>query len=176
MPGERWAGVPAPVRRVAHIAAGVLGYGAVVHAVHPVLGGWNPYSSLPVWLAVYFVSLTLLDPVAAVLLLFRRRAGLGLGCAGLVSDAVANGYANYVIDAASGLTAGRVGQAVISVLAVALLTTAPRLWPWLHPLTTPRWPIPYGTQAPGLLGPRQRGRRRSCCGSRTDLDQSGLNG
>ncbi len=141
MRGNRWAGVPAPVRRVAHIAAGVLGYGAVVHVVHLVLGGWNPYPSLPLWLAVYFVSLTLLDPIAAVLLLFRRRAGLVLGCAVLVTDAVANGYANYVTDTASGLTAGRVGQAVISVLAVALLTTAPRLWPWLLAMTTPRWPM-----------------------------------
>lgn len=138
MRGERWAGVPASLRQLVHIAAGVFGYGAVVHVVHLVLGGWNPYPSLPVWLAVYFISLTLLDPIAAVLLLFRRRAGLVLGCAVLVTDAVANGYANYVIDAASGLTAGRVGQAVISVLAVALVTTAPRLWPWLLPATTPR--------------------------------------
>ena len=126
------------MRRVTLIAAGVLGYGAVVHVVHLVLGGWNPYPSLPAWLAVYFVLLTLLNPVAAVLLLFRRRAGLVLGCAVLLSDAVANGYANYVTDAAAGLTAGRVGQAVITVLAVALLTTTPRLWPWLRSMTTLR--------------------------------------
>ncbi len=126
------------MRQIAHITAGVLGYGAVVHMVHLVLGGWNPYPSLPMWLAVYFISLTLLDPVAAVLLVFRRRAGLLLGCAVLVSDAVANGYANYLIDPASGLSAGRVGQAVISVLAVALLAMAPRLWPWLLPMTTSR--------------------------------------
>ena len=138
MRGEQWAGVPASVRRVAVIASGVFGYGAVVHVIHLVLGGWNPYPSLPAWLAVYFISLTLFDPVAAMLLLFRRRVGLVLGCTVLVSDAVANGYANYVTDASSGLTAGRVGQAVITLLAVALLTTAPRLWPWLLPMTPPR--------------------------------------
>ncbi len=55
------AGVPVSVRRVTLIAAGVLGYGAVVHVVHLVLGGWNPYPSLPA-LTVYFVSLTLLNP------------------------------------------------------------------------------------------------------------------
>ena len=107
------------VRRVVLIAAGVLGYGAVVHVVHLILGGWNPYSSLPGWLAVYFVLLTMLNPVAAVLLLLRRRAGLVLGCTVLLTGAAANGYANYVTHAASGLTAGRVGQAVITVLAVA---------------------------------------------------------
>ena len=93
---------------------------------------------MPTWLAVYFVSLTVLDPVAAVLLLQRRRAGLMLGCVVLVTDAAANGYANYVIDASAGLTAGRVGHGVISMLALALVVAAPRLWPWLRPVAMHR--------------------------------------
>ncbi|MGC5284768.1 hypothetical protein [Micromonospora sp. DT231] len=56
----------------------------------------------------------------------------------LASDAVANGYANYVLDTAPGITLGRIGQAVITVLAVALVTAAPRVAPWLH------WPRDIG--------------------------------
>lgn len=131
---ERWAGVPDAARRAVLAAAAVFGYGTVVHLVHLVLGGLDPYPSVPGWLATYFVSLTMLDPVAAVLLLLRRRVGLLLGCAVLITDAAANGYANYVIDSSTGLTAGRIGQAVITVLAVALLAAAPYLWPWLRPM------------------------------------------
>ena len=73
-----------------------------------------------------------------MLLLLRRRAGLVLGCAVLITDAAANGYANYVADDSAGLTAGRIGQAVITVLALALLVAVSRLWPWLRPLAMPR--------------------------------------
>ena len=113
-------------------------YGTVVHVVQLVVGGGDPYPNVPRWLAVYFVSLTVLDPLAAVLLLLRRRVGLLLGCAVLVTDAAANGYANYVIVASAGVTAGRVGQAVITVLALALLLVTPRLWPWLRPVALHR--------------------------------------
>lgn len=133
MRAGRWAGVPDGVRRAILVASAVFVYGTVVHVVQLVAGGRDPYPSLPRWLAVYFVSLTVLDPVAAVLLLRRRRAGLLLGCAVLATDAAANGYANYVIDASAGATAGRVGHAVITLLALALLLVAPRLWPWLRP-------------------------------------------
>jgi hypothetical protein len=136
----RWTDVPATERRLALAAAAVFGYGAVVHVVQLVLGGADPYPAVPGWLAGYFVSLTVLDPVVAVLLLLRRRAGLVLGCAVLVTDAAANGYANHVVDTTSDLTAGRVGHAVITVLAVALLAAAPRLWPWLRPLAVRRQP------------------------------------
>lgn len=135
---ERWTGVPDGPRLAVLAAAAVLGYGTVVHVVHLMVGGLDPYPSVPGWLAIYFVSLTLLNPIAAVLLLLRRRAGLLLGCAILITDAAGNGYANYVIDASNGLTAGRVGQAVITVLAVALLAAAPRLWPWLRPMAVHR--------------------------------------
>ena len=93
---------------------------------------------MPTWLAVYFVSLTVLDPLAAALLVRRRRAGLVLGCAVLVTDAAANGYANYAIDASVGLTVGRVGHAVITLLALALLVATPRLWPWWRPVAMRR--------------------------------------
>jgi hypothetical protein len=76
---------------------------------------------------------SVLDPAAAVLLACRRRAGLLLGCAVLLSDAAGNGYADYAIRPGHGITTARAGQAVVTMLAIALLATAPRIWPWLRP-------------------------------------------
>jgi hypothetical protein len=119
------------VRVVVAVTVAVFAYGTVVHLTQLYLGGLDLYPSMPGWLAAYFVSLTLLDPAAAVLLALRRRAGLTLGVVVLVTDALANAYANYVVDRAGGVTPGRVGQAVITALAVGLLLAAPRLAPWL---------------------------------------------
>jgi hypothetical protein len=138
MRASRWAGVPDGVRWAVFVAAAVLAYGAVGHVLPFLVGGWDPYPSVPGWLAVYFFSLTVLDPLAAALLLLRRRAGLVLGCGVLVTDAVANGFANYAIDASVGLTVGRVGHAVITLLALALLVALSRLWPWLRPASMHR--------------------------------------
>ncbi|RKR86152.1 hypothetical protein BDK92_0374 [Micromonospora pisi] len=118
-------------------AVAVFAYGTVVHLFQLASGGARPYPDVPTWLAVYFVSLTLFDPLAAGLLAARRAEGLSLGCAVLVTDAVANGYANYVLDPAVGVTVGRIGQAVITVLAVVLVVLTPRLRPWLRPATQP---------------------------------------
>ncbi|WP_255509899.1 hypothetical protein [Micromonospora sp. AP08] len=111
----------------------VFAYGGFVHlgdllGVRP--GGPSP--STPMWLVWYFTSLTVFDPLAALLLALRRLEGLLLGCVVLASDAVANGYANYVLDTAPGITPGRIGQAFITVLAVAFVASAPRAAPWLH--------------------------------------------
>ena len=127
-----WPAAPRWARIIAVTSAVALVYGTVVHLVQLAAGGLDPYPSVPDWLAAYFVSLTVLDPAAAVLLLLRRRSGLILSCAVLLTDAdadaAANGYAKYVLDDADGITLGRIGQAVITVLAVALTAAAPRLW------------------------------------------------
>jgi len=82
---------------------------------------------LPDWLRAYFTALTVLDPLAAVLLARRRRSGVVLAATVLVSDAAANGWANYALDDSVAITTGRVGHAVITVLAVALVIALPRL-------------------------------------------------
>ena len=79
------------------------------------------------FLAVCFVSLTALDPVTAAL-----PAGLTLGVAVLTTDALANGYADYGVDRSGGVTPGRIGQAVITALAVTLLPAVPKLRPRLR--------------------------------------------
>lgn len=120
--GHRWIGVPRRVRAIVALLVIVFGYGTAVHLSH-LLAGPDPYPSMPQWLAAYFMSLTLLDPAAALLLAWRRQAGLLLAGAVLVTDA----YANYVVDHAEGVTAGRIGTAVLAVLAIALLTAMPWL-------------------------------------------------
>lgn len=103
-------------------------YGTVVHVVQLLVAAGHPYPGLPLWLRLYFVSLTGLDLCAAVLLLLRRRAGVALAVVVLVSDAAANALANYAFDDAGGVTAGRVGQAVITVVALSAAIIAPTLW------------------------------------------------
>lgn len=125
--------MPGRIRVAVGAAVVVFAYGTMAHLFQLATGGTDPYPGLPVWLTVYFVSLTVFDPLAAALLAARRAAGLVLGSAVLVTDAAANGYANYVLDPAPGVAPGRIGQAVITVLALALVAGASRLRPWLHP-------------------------------------------
>ncbi|MEE6286459.1 hypothetical protein V2J52_02175 [Georgenia sp. MJ173] len=128
----RWAGVPTDVRRIVAGTVLVFGYGTVVHLVQLVRAPAEPYPGAPGWLVAFFVSLTVLDPLVVVLLVRRRRVGHTLACAVLGGDALANGYASYVLDPASGVTAGRVGQGVITGVAVILLATGSRVRPWLR--------------------------------------------
>ena len=122
-----WDGAPRPARVAAAATVVVLAYGTVVHVVHLATSGGDPYPDLPGWLRVYFVALTLLDPLAAWLLLRRRRGGVVLAVAVLVSDAAANGWVHHVLYPATGVTAGRVGQGVITLLALLLVAATPAL-------------------------------------------------
>ena len=121
-------------RRVQLIAAAgvvVLGYGGIVHLVQLVANNPNPYPWAPAWLAVYFTSLTVADPLAAALIWARRKCGLYLGIAVLLTDAIANGYAIYGLD--GGTATARVSQLIISLMAVASMALAPSMRPWLLP-------------------------------------------
>lgn len=125
---NRWQGAPHSVRVIILVLVVVLAYGTVVHVVQLVASGFNPYLGMPGWLRTYFIALTVLDPLAAVLLARRHRSGVALAVVVLVSDAVANGFANYALDHAVGMTAGRSGHAAITLLAVGACAAAPRLW------------------------------------------------
>ncbi len=124
----RWGDAPRSVRVTVGVFVLVLAYGTVVHLLQLVASGFNPHPALPDWLRAYFTALTVLDPLAAVLLARRRRSGVVLAATVLVSDAAANGWANYALDDTAGITTGRVGQAVIAVLASALVIALPPLW------------------------------------------------
>ncbi len=60
-----------------------------------------------------------------------------MACVVLVTDALANAYANYVVDQPGGVTSGRVGQAVTTLLTAALLIKAPAVMPWLRRRPSP---------------------------------------
>jgi hypothetical protein len=133
---RRWRGIPPNIRLVVAVEVAVLSYGGVVHLVQLAIGGWPPYRWAPTWLAIYFTSLTLLDPLAASLLWARRTIGLYVGILILVTDAAPNGYAVYGL---SGATAtARISQAIISLLALAAVTTAPRVRPWMQRVSLTR--------------------------------------
>ena len=100
----------------------ILLYGGVVHVAQVV--NWPPYPWAPGWLATYFVSLTLFDPLAAVLLWQWRRSGAWLAAAVLVTDAAANGYATYGGFGVGG-TVPRISQAVITGLALITVAALP---------------------------------------------------
>ncbi|MEU7918036.1 hypothetical protein [Micromonospora zamorensis] len=130
MSAGRWGSTPLAVRCVVAVAVLVFAYGSAVHIVQLLMPQLGPQFALPGWLTVYFTSLTLWDPLAALLLVARRVEGLALGCVVLVTDAAANWYANYVLDPTVGVTPGRIGQAVITALALALVALTPWLAQW----------------------------------------------
>ena len=96
-------------------------------------------AALPVWMAVYYVSLGALDPLAAVVLALRRRVGLGLSAGVLLSDVVVNGYAIHALD-----LGGRwawVGHLVVTALALTVVVTWPVVSPWLLRWRGPLLPL-----------------------------------
>jgi hypothetical protein len=99
-------------------------YGFLIHVVQIARGDYRTYPTL---LAVFFTSLVVLDPLSAWALHHHARAGAWLGAGVLAADAVVNGYANYVLDASGGVTAGRIATVVVGVLAVGLVLLGRRL-------------------------------------------------
>ena len=138
-PGDvirRWGGAPHWIRRTVLLLVTVLIYGTAVHAVQLPASGLDPYPELPRGLRIYFTALLVLDPSrcrAAGTSPPQRSRSLG---GGACSDAVANGIANYALDPAGGVTAGRLGQAVITVLAIGACAATPALWRSAFPRRT----------------------------------------
>lgn len=85
-----WSG---PARRscqAVYIAA--FGVATFNHAQVLIVGGWLPYRGVSLWINAYWTSLTVLDALAIVLLVFRPRWGLGLAILIMISDVAVNGY------------------------------------------------------------------------------------
>jgi hypothetical protein len=74
---HQWAEIPGRVRVVVALAVLVFAHGTGVHVTQVLIGGINPYPAMPASLAIYFVSLTALDPAAAVLLGLTPLRGMG---------------------------------------------------------------------------------------------------
>ncbi|WP_157428446.1 hypothetical protein [Agromyces salentinus] len=99
------------------------GVGTVVHLIELLTQGAAVYGTMPAGVRVFWVSLTIVDPVLVVLLLLRVRASIWLGCAVMVVDVVVNWTAALTIPGATG--PGLVTQPLFLLF---LLTTAPLLW------------------------------------------------
>ncbi|MEV4877220.1 hypothetical protein [Streptomyces cyaneofuscatus] len=110
---------------VCGIAAVLILVGCVAHLTDLVRHGLRPYAWAPTWLNLYWTALTVLDPLAALLLLGGMRRGLDLVCAVLLTDLVANWYAVYGIQ--HGDLATEPGLQRLTAFALLVLAAAPLL-------------------------------------------------
>jgi len=101
--------------------------GTTTHVTDLVLGGTDVYASFPTAARLYWVSLTLFDPLTIVLVILRLRAGVLLAVVIMVSDVALNS----VMVATHGLAVfGLVNQILFALL---VLATAPLLWRYSRP-------------------------------------------
>jgi len=104
-----------------------LGLGTLSHLVDIVLNGWLPYDFAPLAFNLYWTALTLLDPLCILLLLSKRRWGLIVLIAIMVTEVAINAYAT-----ARGLLAGGFAYNASLWLQAAfllfVLLTARRVW------------------------------------------------
>ena len=101
---------------------------ATTHVAELVAGGADTYVEFPGPARAFWISLTALDPLTALLILLRRRSGIVLGLAVILSDIIVNWTILLTIGGHS--LFGVVSQ---SLFAAFLLVTAPALWRWLLP-------------------------------------------
>lgn len=126
---RRWSGVPRGIVLAVVAEALLLAYGGGVHLLQ-LTAGWPPYPWAPAWLAAYFISLNVLDPLAAFMLLIPRSMGLYLAAFILITDAGANWYAGYCLS--QGTMTARIAAAVICCLALGSLAIAHQARPWMR--------------------------------------------
>ena len=103
----------------------VVGYliGTTTHVVDLVLGGVETYAGFPPGLRLFWVSLTVLDPVIVILLLLRRRLGIVLGVVVILADIAVNWTVYATVGGIS--VFGVVNQ---TLFALFILATARTLW------------------------------------------------
>ena len=101
--------------------------GTTTHVFDLVIGGANTYEPFPTALRVFWVSLTLFDPLVVALLVFRRRAGIVLGLAVILVDVVVNWTVFFTMGGLS--LFGVVNQAAFGIF---LFATATLLWRWIQ--------------------------------------------
>ncbi|GLK17315.1 hypothetical protein [Herbiconiux flava] len=112
----------------------VLGFlvGTTTHTADLIVGGVNAYSDFPLGVRLFWVSLTILDPATAALIIFRRRSGIVVGIVVIVADIAVNWTVFAVVGGLS--LFGVLSQ---SLFAVLILATARPLWIWFGP-SSPR--------------------------------------
>jgi hypothetical protein len=99
--------------------------GTTTHTADLIVGGVNAYSDFPLGVRLFWVSLAVLDPATAALIMFRRRPGIVLGIAVIVADIAVNWTVFALVGGLS--LFGVISQ---SLFAVLILATARPLWRW----------------------------------------------
>ncbi len=105
----------------------------ICHVYDIVRGGWLPYTKYGLALNVFWTSLTLLDPLTIVLLLYCPRAGLCLALL-IISVDVA---VNLTVGIGEFIRSGRFtfwGLATQIPVGVFMWWTAPKLWQQTSPI------------------------------------------
>ena len=105
----------------------VIGFlvGTTTHTADLIVGGLNAYSGFPLGVRLFWVTLTILDPAIAALIIFRRRSGIVLGSAVITADIAVNWT---VFATVGGLSL--FGVTSQSLFAVLIAVTARPLWIW----------------------------------------------
>ncbi|WP_448811035.1 hypothetical protein [Agromyces bauzanensis] len=107
------------------LAVWVAGFsvGTIFHLIELLTQGSGVYGNMPVCVRVFWVSLTIIDPLVVILILLRRRAGIWLGSAVMVADVAVNWTVALSVAGATG--PGLITQPLFLLF---LLSTAPLLW------------------------------------------------
>ena len=66
--------------------------GTITHALDIATFGWLPYEFMPLGFNIYWTSLVLFDPLAAMLIWIRPAWALRLGCLIMASDIAVNAW------------------------------------------------------------------------------------
>ena len=83
---------PLDLRLRVILAVWILGFliGTTTHILDLVLGGVDVYAGFPAPVRIFWVALTLFDPLAVLLVASRRRAGVVVGVLIMVADVAVN--------------------------------------------------------------------------------------
>ena len=131
--------------RTAILVVWIAGFliGTTTHILDLVAGGFGTYAGFPSALRLFWVSLTVLDPLTAALLILRHRAGIVLALTVIVTDIAVN-WTVFVTHGGHSLF----GVGSQTLFAAILLTTASTLWRWFptrSDLTTGPGPSSHGS-------------------------------
>ncbi|MEW2273657.1 hypothetical protein [Streptomyces griseofuscus] len=138
---RRWRALPPWARVILVVAIGGFLEGTGAHALDLARHGPYAYSSFAPPLQVFFIALTVLDPLVAVLLLCARPAGVLLAAVVMTADALGNWYVNWSwLRADWARLLHPVGMLPITLFALFVLVSA---IPLARALTAPR-PVPVG--------------------------------
>ncbi|OAN32697.1 hypothetical protein A4X17_16555 [Plantibacter sp. H53] len=105
--------------------------GTTTHTADLILGGLDVYGGFPPGVRLFWVTLTVLDPITAVLIILRRRSGIVLGIAVIVADIAVNWTVFVLLGGLSWF--GVINQ---SLFAVLIVVTARPLWIWFGQSST----------------------------------------